>query len=351
MHMLETEKTSLDLNLLRSRVRRVDKNPTEAQKEQGNYRKAHVSWNGLAIAIENPKGSKRRGVGEDGEPWEQEVKHHYGYFKGSEDNDGDAVDVFINEKYLHSELVFVINQTKADGRFDEHKCVIGTASEKEARETYLSNYQRGWANFSDIVAMPLPVFKEWLKNPHNKSKPAKLQLKQNAITYRITCEQCDTPHVQTRNMGPKDLVLAAGLCEDCAAQRAIVIQRRQMVVIKSAKDRSPIVAVDLDGTIAENIKPYDPAKVGDPRPGAKDWLHKFREAGAVIVIFTVRGNKELVQKWLDDNSMPYDFINYSPYQPDGASDKIMADVYWDDRAINAEDTESGQKVLEKLQRG
>lgn len=355
MHMLqeqhETEKLSLSLDLLRSRAKQVDTNPTEAQREQGNYRKGHVSWNGLAIAIENPKGSKRKGVDENGKAWESTLKHHYGYFKNSEDNDGDQLDVFINEKYLDSELVFVVNQNNADGSFDEHKCVIGTITKKDAVETYLSNYQAGWDRLGSIIAVPLDRFYLWVKYG-KKSVPLTAGELKKPISYAIECEECGTVLSQTRNIGPKDLRTKAGLCEDCAASRGTVIHRRQMVIIKSSEDRSPVVAVDLDGTIAEQMKPYKKDEIGSPRAGAREWLQKFRAAGAVLVIFTVRGNKQLVQDWLEANSMPYDFINYSPYQPDGASDKIMADVYWDDRAICAKDLSTGAEVLEKIkQRG
>ena len=37
--------------------------PTDAQKEAGNYKKGHVRLNGLDISIENPQGSTRSGTG------------------------------------------------------------------------------------------------------------------------------------------------------------------------------------------------------------------------------------------------------------------------------------------------
>ena len=48
----------------------VDTNPTEAQKEAGNYRHGHVVVDGLNISIENPKDSVRSGIDSDGERWE-----------------------------------------------------------------------------------------------------------------------------------------------------------------------------------------------------------------------------------------------------------------------------------------
>ena len=44
----------------------VDTNPTEAQKEAGNYKKGHVRISGMDITIEQPKGSIRSGVDANG---------------------------------------------------------------------------------------------------------------------------------------------------------------------------------------------------------------------------------------------------------------------------------------------
>ncbi len=53
--------------------------PTATQKQAGNYRKGHVSVQGLSLAIENPKGSVRRGTDPDGKEWSHAMSDHYGY--------------------------------------------------------------------------------------------------------------------------------------------------------------------------------------------------------------------------------------------------------------------------------
>jgi hypothetical protein len=45
---------------------KVDTNPTEGQKQAGNYQKGHINVQGFDITIENPKGSVRSGVDADG---------------------------------------------------------------------------------------------------------------------------------------------------------------------------------------------------------------------------------------------------------------------------------------------
>jgi hypothetical protein len=95
------------------------------------------------------------------------------------------------------------------------------------------------------------------------------------------------------------------------------------------------VAVDLDGTLAEEVHPHDPEVIGAPRRGAKKWMKLLRKAGVRIIIFTVRDKPELIGKWLKQHGMPFDHINENPDQPPGTSGKVMADVYWDNRAFNA----------------
>jgi len=110
--------------------------------------------------------------------------------------------------------------------------------------------------------------------------------------------------------------------------------------------RDATVAVDLDGTLAKQMKPYDNNKIGDPRPGAKDAMDELKEKNCTIIINTVRGNKKLVGDWLKEHEIPYDHINENPDQPPGASAKPLADVYIDDRAVDARP--AWRKVMEKV---
>jgi hypothetical protein len=47
-----------------------------------------------------------------------------------------------------------------------------------------------------------------------------------------------------------------------------------------------IIAVDFDGTLAEHQYP----DIGPEVPGAFAWLRKFREAGANLILWTMRDN-------------------------------------------------------------
>ena len=140
--------------------------PTDAQKEAGNYKKAHVRLYGLDISIENPAGSTRSGVDPDGKRWEVSIRDHYGYIKGTVGKDKDHLDVFIPEGFIPTDKdkIFVVNQIDPKtGKFDEHKIVFGSQGEAAARTTYLRNYDKtGPSRIGSITEMPLDEFKGWL---------------------------------------------------------------------------------------------------------------------------------------------------------------------------------------------
>ncbi len=140
--------------------------PTEAQAKAGNYRKGKTSLHGLTISIENAKGTRRK-------PEWPELSAHYGYINRTTGRDGDHVDVFVGPN-PDSELVFVIDQQTASGRFDEHKCILGTTSRAEALELYAANYPTDWM-IGPVTAMTVEQFKTWLKEG-DTTKPVGAQV-------------------------------------------------------------------------------------------------------------------------------------------------------------------------------
>lgn len=151
-------KFAATVDRIQAAAKKTEPEPTEAQKESGRYRKGRVSWKGLTLAIETAAGNKRR-------PEWPALEDHYGYVEGTESGaDGDAVDVFVSETNPDSEIVFVVNQKKPDGSFDEHKCILGCVSTDEAKKTYLRNYSPGWTGMGEVAALTLSQFKWWLEN-------------------------------------------------------------------------------------------------------------------------------------------------------------------------------------------
>lgn len=153
----------------------TDTNPTEAQKEAGNYRKGHVQIGQFNVSIENPKGSVRSGVDVTGREWTHTMQNTYGYIRGTEGVDGDHIDVFLANDIdgWNGSRVFVIDQYNEDGTFDEHKVMIGFNDEADAQDAYLSNYEKGWENKRKLVmtSVNLPDFENWINSSHRKTKP------------------------------------------------------------------------------------------------------------------------------------------------------------------------------------
>lgn len=153
----------------------TDQNPTDGQKEAGNYKKGHVQVGTFDITIENPKGSVRRGKDANGKEWESKMNNTYGYFRGTEGVDGDHIDVFISNDIdgWDGRKVFVVDQYNPDGIFDEHKVMLGFNDADEAKSDYLANYEKGWENGRriDVSAVNLEDFEKWIASSKRKTKP------------------------------------------------------------------------------------------------------------------------------------------------------------------------------------
>lgn len=139
--------------------------PSDGQKIAGSYKMGRIRISGVDIAIENPQGSVRSGVGADGKRWANTMQQHYGYINGSTGADGDHIDVFVqpglSEDYEGP--VYVIDQIDPEtGDFDEHKVIIGAYSLQGAKAMYLSNYDKGWQGCGDVTMMTWPEFREWI---------------------------------------------------------------------------------------------------------------------------------------------------------------------------------------------
>lgn len=148
----------------------VDQNPSEAQKEAGNYRKGHITIDGYNITLENPKGSERSGTDKDGNKWSVTMNNDYGYIRGTEGVDGDHIDVFLSDT-PESGKVFVVDQVNEDGTFDEHKVMYGFDTRQDAEEAYLANYSPGWTGLGQITEVTKDQFKKWIESSHRKTKP------------------------------------------------------------------------------------------------------------------------------------------------------------------------------------
>ena len=147
-----------------------DAEPTDGQKEGGNYKLGHISWNGLDVSIENLKGSERSGKDKDGEKWSVTMPAAYGYIRRSEGADGDHFDIYMGPN-PESDLVLIVDQQDADsGRFDEHKAILGANTAEEAAAIYLAGFSdgRGLDRVRGAVEMTVDDFKDQIEGSNNR---------------------------------------------------------------------------------------------------------------------------------------------------------------------------------------
>lgn len=157
----------------------VDTTPSEAEKEAGNYKLAHVNMYGMHISIENPKGSIRSGTDADGKKWETVMPATYGYIRGTVGADSkrgakpheiEQVDVYIGDN-PDSKAVFMVDQIDPKtGNFDEHKVILASNTQAEAEALYDAGFSdgSGMSRRGAVTAMSVAQFKQWLKNGNTK---------------------------------------------------------------------------------------------------------------------------------------------------------------------------------------
>lgn len=91
-----------------------------------------------------------------------------------------------------------------------------------------------------------------------------------------------------------------------------------------------VIAVDVHQTLMDD---HGPSDSGPVMPGAREAMQAFKEAGHQLAIWTV-GDTAGITRWLEDNGIPFDFVNESPLTPDDTdSGKIRADCYVDDKSV------------------
>ena len=135
----------------------VQQKTAEEFKLQG-----HTKFQELPIAIENRKGSVRKGVDKDGKPWRTVMKLPYGYIKGSKGADGEEVDCYLGPK-KDATHAFVVHQKKDDGSYDEDKVMLGQESVDAARKAYLAHYNTD-RFLGPIKAVPMERFKQLVES-------------------------------------------------------------------------------------------------------------------------------------------------------------------------------------------
>jgi hypothetical protein len=190
--------------------------PTDAQKEAGNYKKRHLRVLGFDISIENEKDGIRSGTAPNGEKWEVKMPCAYGYLKGTEGKDGDHVDVYVNEPVDETASVFVLDQKDADtGKFDEHKCFLFFKDEDSVKAVYDKAFDDGKAKdrIGAITKLSLDEFKTWLEDGDTTKKldGQEVTVAEAVKPTPIHCGQCGANLHAPDSVGKSWLIRMNGL--------------------------------------------------------------------------------------------------------------------------------------------
>jgi hypothetical protein len=183
--------------------------PTEAQKEAGNYKKGRVRIQGLDISIENPQGSKRSGTDRDGKAWEVVMPAHYGYIRGTVGKDKDHIDVYLGNAADDASLpVFVVNQRNKSGGFDEHKVFFGFGNPGVVAEKYIRAFSDAklaqQLMGGDPVRTTMKEFQSWLADG-DTTKPFK------GGPVRSTDADVDAHIAENPESSPSNATLVPGM--------------------------------------------------------------------------------------------------------------------------------------------
>lgn len=103
-----------------------------------------------------------------------------------------------------------------------------------------------------------------------------------------------------------------------------------------------IIAVDFDGTIVKHEYP----KIGEPIPGALEWIKRWGKAGAKIILWTMRSGIYLTEavEYLENNGITLYGVNDNPHQRYWTSSpKAYANLYVDDAAYGCPLSKNGSE--------
>jgi hypothetical protein len=132
-----------------------------------------ISWNGIPIDIEWPKGSTREYQDDEGNvTFSKFMYADYGYIRGTDSVDGEEIDCYVGGN-SQAPVIFIVDQLvtkdsedclakgQTPGDHDEWKYMIGFGDEEEAAEMYVKNMTPD--HFGGVYEMPFEEFRAMVK--------------------------------------------------------------------------------------------------------------------------------------------------------------------------------------------
>ena len=152
----------------------------EKTNPEGFELEDEFDYQGLHIMIENDKGSVRKGVNEDGTPWETKMIYPYGYISRTKAHDNEHVDCYVGDN-RDSNVVFIVHQVVPEtGEYDEDKVMLGFDEAEEAKQAYLDHYDSP-DFFGSMTEMTFEQFKTSLKENKGKKLQENMDLNNKPV--------------------------------------------------------------------------------------------------------------------------------------------------------------------------
>ena len=107
------------------------------QEKTAKAVKKQTTFDGLTLKLEYVPGDIREGEDKEGKAWKKTMHASYGYVPRTAGEDGEAVDIYLADEPKSGSPIFVIEQSKEDGSYDEDKVMLGYPSKEAAVNSFL----------------------------------------------------------------------------------------------------------------------------------------------------------------------------------------------------------------------
>jgi hypothetical protein len=199
-----------------------------------------IIYQGLRIRIENPAGSTRSGIDNNGKPWSITMVYPYGEIIGSKGVDGDPVDCFIGNN-KSAKFVYVVHQlTKVSGEYDEDKVFLGFNDVMDVKSAFFKNYDipsHFWSG--DVSVIPVQDFKKKVMQTKTQPQLIRASKMETVIQLYAQAPSIDNPF----HIGDPVTVNGfhgRGVIYKINGRRVTIQFRNQMYISRDIRDVQPM---------------------------------------------------------------------------------------------------------------
>lgn len=237
---------------------------------------------GIPVVIDRPKGYVQEGKSADGTSWRRVYHVDYGHVPDTRGGDGEGLDVFVGGDETAKEAHWIL-QRKADGSFDEYKCMLGFADPATAKAIYCAHIPKRF--LGSIASMPIEFMKALLG-----IEP--IEIAKAEIAIHVIIESVDHG---------EECAEGEGTVPSGPEAATIVHENRTVKIAKAGPE--PSTSGDLRYVLGVVLEPETVDGQGDVysadeiRQTAWSYMKHFRNVG-LMHKGLVNGKVALVESWI-----------------------------------------------------